>query len=142
MAPILTITLNPTIDIASEADLVRPTHKVRTFDERYDPGGGGINVARVVAELGGETEALFLAGCATGALLDDFLDRARIPRRLFQIAEPTRISFTVHERTRISLRRFRAYGQPGGARDVLLLPARHRKRVVGGERQPATRRAA
>lgn len=98
MAPILTITLNPTIDIASEADLVRPTHKVRTFDERQDPGGGGINVARVLAELGGETEALFLAGSATGALLDDLLEQAHIPRRSYQIAEPTRISFTVHER--------------------------------------------
>lgn len=98
MAAILTITLNPTIDIASEADLVRPTRKVRTVDERYDPGGGGINVARVVAELGDETEALFLAGGATGALLDDLLERARIPHRSFPIAGPTRISFTVHER--------------------------------------------
>ena len=48
MKPIVTLTLNPTIDAASKAETVRPTRKVRTFDERYDPGGGGINVARVI----------------------------------------------------------------------------------------------
>jgi 6-phosphofructokinase 2 len=53
MKPIVTLTLNPTIDAAAKAETVRPTHKVRTFDERYDPGGGGINVARVINELGG-----------------------------------------------------------------------------------------
>lgn len=95
---ILTITLNPTIDMTSETDLVRPTHKIRTSNERSDPGGGGINVARVVAELGGDVEALFLAGGATGALLDDLLERGNIRRRRFAIAASTRVSFTVHER--------------------------------------------
>lgn len=52
MKPIATITLNPAVDGASEADEVRPIRKVRTTHERYDPGGGGINVARVLAELG------------------------------------------------------------------------------------------
>ena len=98
MAAILTVTLNPTVDMSSEADLVRPTHKVRTFNERYDAGGGGINVARVVTTLGGEAEALFLAGGVTGALLDDLLARDRIRRRKFPINAPTRISFAVYER--------------------------------------------
>ncbi|NJO53697.1 MAG: hypothetical protein HC829_01645 [Bacteroidales bacterium] len=55
MKPIVTLTLNPSIDGAAEADTIRPTHKIRTSNERYYPGGGGINVARVVAELGGAT---------------------------------------------------------------------------------------
>ena len=66
MKPILTLTLNPTIDGASEADVVRPIHKVRTRNERFDPGGGGINVARVVTEVGGAAFALSHAGCAHG----------------------------------------------------------------------------
>lgn len=118
MAVILTVTLNPTIDIASEADLVRPTHKVRTFDERYDPGGGGINVARVTMALGGRAEALFLAGGVTGALLRDLLDRAGIPNRSFPIAEPTRISFTVHERQSGCEYRFVASGPMVGAAEI------------------------
>ena len=44
MARIVTLSLNPTIDVSSEADLVRPTHKIRTTNETYEPGGG-VNVA-------------------------------------------------------------------------------------------------
>ncbi|MYZ49240.1 2-amino-4-hydroxy-6-hydroxymethyldihydropteridine diphosphokinase [Propylenella binzhouense] len=97
VTPIVTLTLNPTIDGSSEAETVVPTHKVRTTNERYDPGGGGINVARVVHELGGEALAVALAGGATGALLDELLGREGIPRRLVRIAGHTRISYMVYE---------------------------------------------
>ena len=70
MPRILTLSLNPTIDVSSEAEVVRPTHKTRTEHEVFEPGGGGINVARVVRELGVEVEAVCLAGGASGVLLD------------------------------------------------------------------------
>jgi len=95
---ILTLTLNPVIDGACETDAVRHTHKVRTEHERYDPGGGGINVARVIDRLGGDVEALYLAGGATGAVLDELLDRSGVRRRRVNIADHTRISLAVHER--------------------------------------------
>lgn len=99
MKSIVTLTLNPSIDGSAQAETVRPIHKVRTVDERYDPGGGGINVARVVRELGGSTLALYLAGGATGAVLDDLLAAAAIPRRRFPIADHTRISHAVFEQS-------------------------------------------
>ncbi|QPC41938.1 1-phosphofructokinase family hexose kinase [Kaustia mangrovi] len=95
---VLAVALNPAIDMSSETETVHPTRKIRTSGERYDPGGGGINVARVAAELGGRPEALFLAGGATGALLEDLLDGAGIACHPVPIAGSTRISFTVHER--------------------------------------------
>ncbi len=64
MKPIVTLTLNPTIDGASETDRVRPVHKIRTTNERHYPGGGGVNVARVLAELGAESVPVYLAGGA------------------------------------------------------------------------------
>jgi 6-phosphofructokinase 2 len=97
MKPIVTLTLNPTIDGASEADVVRPIHKVRTRNERFDPGGGGINVSRVVRELGGETLAIYLAGGATGPVLDALLERRAVPRTVVPIKGHTRISQTVFE---------------------------------------------
>ena len=63
---IVTLTVNPAVDVAADAAEVRPVHKIRTFGDRYDPGGGGINVARVVHELGGDTLAMFAAGGVTG----------------------------------------------------------------------------
>lgn len=97
-AVITTLTLNPTIDLASEAAAVRPIHKVRTTNERQDPGGGGVNVSRVVRELGGETRAVILAGGVTGHFLDELLDEAGVPRRTVPIAGRTRISQTVLDR--------------------------------------------
>jgi 6-phosphofructokinase 2 len=97
MARIATLTLNPTIDGSSDAATVQPTHKVRTVNERFDPGGGGINVARVLARLGADVEAVYLAGGVTGPVLGGLLDRAGLPHRVVPIAGDTRISLAVHE---------------------------------------------
>jgi 6-phosphofructokinase 2 len=97
--PIITLTLNPSIDGSAQAEAVQPIRKVRTTDERYDPGGGGINVARVVQELGGTALAVYLGGGATGGVLDDLLDSAAIPRRRISIEDHTRISHAVYERS-------------------------------------------
>lgn len=99
MKTIVTLTLNPSIDGSAEADLVRPVHKIRTSDERYDPGGGGINVARVIRELGGPALAMYLAGGATGSVLDDLLETALIAHRRIPIEDHTRISHAVFERS-------------------------------------------
>lgn len=96
---ILTITLNPALDMSSEAHSVRPTRKIRTTKVRYDPGGGGINVARVIAEMGGQPEALFVAGGALGTFLDELLEAEGITRQLISSPGQTRLSFTVHDAT-------------------------------------------
>jgi 6-phosphofructokinase 2 len=97
MKSIVTLTLNPAIDGSSDALKVRHTHKIRTANQRYDPGGGGINVARVVERMGGKVRAIYLAGGATGGALDSLLDRDGIDRLCIDIVDHTRISQAVHE---------------------------------------------
>ena len=92
-----TLTLNPSIDVSSEAEKVEPEKKVRTCCERIDPGGGGINVARVLQRFGISVEAIFLAGGATGKAFDELLGRAGLARRAVWIADDTRTSLTIHE---------------------------------------------
>ncbi len=99
MKPIITLTLNPTIDGSASADVIQPIRKIRTTDERYHPGGGGINVARVIEELGGKACALYLAGGATGAILDDLLRSTGIAAERIAIKGYTRIAHTVFERS-------------------------------------------
>ncbi len=94
---ILAVALNPTIDVTSQVERVRPTIKIRTHDERQRPGGGGVNVARVIAELGGEPELLILAGGATGAMLKDALATSPIRLHIVPVAGLTRIAFMVRE---------------------------------------------
>src|SRR3546814_18511763 len=73
MPRIATFTLNPTLDHSSEAEAVTPVRKVRTTAGRYEPGGGGINVARVVQELGGDPVAVYFAGGFSGGALGGLL---------------------------------------------------------------------
>ena len=99
MRPIVTLTLNPAIDSSCQADEVGPVHKIRTFEERYDPGGGGINVARVIRELGGEAIAVYLAGGLTGQAFNRMLDAIGLQHRAVPISGDTRVAHTVFERS-------------------------------------------
>lgn len=98
MAEIVTLTMNPALDIATGAEAVVPTDKIRCGPPRYDPGGGGINVARVITTLGGEALAVFPAGGASGQALEALLKRDRIPSCRVPVSGSTRESFTVDER--------------------------------------------
>ncbi|QEE45273.1 1-phosphofructokinase family hexose kinase [Rhizobium sp. WL3] len=97
MTKILCLALNPAIDISSDAEVVRHTHKTRTHNQQQFPGGGGVNVARVIATLGGTCELMFLSGGATGELLEAMLKRLPIAGRPFPIQDPVRVAYAVHE---------------------------------------------
>ena len=118
MAQVLTVTLNPTVDVSSEAETVRPTRKTRLSCTRYDPGGGGINVARVVKVLGGDAEAVFLAGGEMGAFLDRLLGEEGLARRGFPFSGQTRIAYMVHEQTTGLEYRFIPQGSPVGLQEL------------------------
>ena len=110
MTRIVTLTLNPAVDLAWDAPHVQHTRKIRTTNEHYDPGGGGLNVARVVHALGGDATAIFLAGGVTGYFLQDLMAEAGVPCRTIPIAGRTRMSVTVHDRSDFAEYRFVAEG--------------------------------
>ncbi len=97
MKAIVTLTLNPAVDASSSTERVHPIRKIRTTSERFDPGGGGINAARVVTELGGRAFAVYLAGGVSGNVLDDLVRTAGLRFHRIQLAEPTRVSHVVYE---------------------------------------------
>lgn len=65
-AAILTLTLNPALDMATEVPTIVPGHKLRCTDPHLDPGGGGLNVSRAIKALGGDSLALVALGGLTG----------------------------------------------------------------------------
>jgi 6-phosphofructokinase 2 len=97
MSLIATLTMNPALDVTTRVDKLVPTHKLRCGEPRYDPGGGGINVARVLHRLGGETVAVFPAGGHTGAQIETLLREQGVPAAPVRIAGTTRESITVDE---------------------------------------------
>ena len=98
MQPIVTLTMNPALDIATATDRVVPTHKLRCAAPRYDPGGGGINVARAVHALGGDAVAIFPAGGAAGEMIRHLLDEEDVAYDAVAIVGFTRESLAVEER--------------------------------------------
>jgi len=97
MTDIVTITPNPAVDLSTSVERIIPVYKLRGTSQRRDPGGGGINVARVVKRLGGDVCAIYPVGGATGDLLRRLLDKEGVPSRTFAIAEETRENFYVSE---------------------------------------------
>lgn len=94
---IVTLTMNPALDITTSIDRVQSTEKLRCRPARYDPGGGGINVARIAQVLGAHAYAVFPAGGPTGGLVTALLSESDLPFRRIPIREATRESFTVNE---------------------------------------------
>jgi hypothetical protein len=52
MSDIVTVTLNPAIDVATSVERIVDTHKLRCALPRRNPGGSGVNVARMIHRLG------------------------------------------------------------------------------------------
>jgi 6-phosphofructokinase 2 len=97
MAAIVTLTMNPAIDLSTSVDRVVPVLKLRCAGLRRDPGGGGINVARVVRRMGSQVTAIYTAGGIIGRLLRTLVDREGLESIALQISAETREDFTVHE---------------------------------------------
>lgn len=97
MPPIVTLTMNPALDENSSVEYVFSDAKLRCEAPHQEPGGGGINVARAVARLGGEALAIYAAGGPSGDLLGTLLEREAVPRLVIPIAEWTRRNVNVRE---------------------------------------------
>jgi 6-phosphofructokinase 2 len=95
--PIVTLTLNPCIDESASIDRLVPDRKLRCGTPRYEPGGGGINVARAVRRLGGRALAVFPAGGPAGGLLRTLLEAEDVPHLALPVSGWTRENFNVRE---------------------------------------------
>ncbi len=95
MPSIVTLTLNPSIDISGTTASIVPVRKLRCTGVRREPGGGGINVARVISRLGGHSVALFPVGGSTGHLLRRMLDKEGVVSVAIESTADTRENFTI-----------------------------------------------
>jgi 6-phosphofructokinase 2 len=94
---IVTLTINPAIDIFVNVDRVQSTHKLRCSPPKRDPGGGGINVARVAHRLGADVTAIYPIGGQIGKLLHRLVEREDIASLVTPSHVETRENFTAYE---------------------------------------------
>ena len=92
---ILTITLNPTVDVDFIVNNLQPGGQYRTLPSRRSPGGSGINVSVTLRRLGISSIAMgFLAGF-NGAYLLDELRREKISTHFVHTTGETRINVCI-----------------------------------------------
>jgi 6-phosphofructokinase 2 len=108
--PIVTLTINPSLDISAEVATLEPTKKMRCRNVMMDPGGGGINVSRAITLLGGTSTAVFPAGGSTGRSIDSMLSEEDVKSLPVSIAGANRQNFAIVEKK--SGRQFR-FALPG-----------------------------
>lgn len=99
MTYFVTFTPNPALDLSTSVERLVEAHKLRCGAVLRHPGGGGINVARVLHRLGAEVRALYPAGGPTGERLHQLLSEEGVPDQPWTIEDETRENFTVHERS-------------------------------------------
>ena len=133
MPRIITLTPNPALDYAVEADFVEPNRKLRCRDPQSHPGGGGINVARAVSRLGGETLAIFTTAGIYGDALMHVVAAEKVPMLTVPVAGETRLAFHIQERAQGNEYRFNLPGAHLTADDAKnLLDAVRENAKTGG----------
>ncbi|MDX8354955.1 1-phosphofructokinase family hexose kinase [Cognatiyoonia sp. IB215182] len=120
-ADILTITLNPAVDLATHVAAVEAGPKLRCTTPRMDPGGGGVNVARAICKLGGSATALIACGGAMGDQLLNLLAAEDVPTLPVRVSGETRQSFAVTDDRDGAQYRFSVPGHPLTPTDAKLL---------------------
>lgn len=123
-AVILTLTLNPALDVSTDVAHVVPGEKLRCGAPALTPGGGGLNVSRAIQALGGQSLALVALGGATGAQMAGLLQAKGLQVEALQSPGETRQSLTVTETTSGQQYRFLLPGPDWGAGDQAQVFAR------------------
>jgi 6-phosphofructokinase 2 len=97
MKSIVSMTLNPAIDKSSSVAHVVAERKLYCAMPRFDPGGGGVNVARAIKKLGGESTLFYPIGGMTGEKLRELLDEEGLTQHPLPISGSVRENFAVLE---------------------------------------------
>ena len=130
---IVTVTLNPAVDHTLDLERFVPGDTNRVRQSRIDPGGKGINVSRVLRELGRESMAAGLSAGSLGRFVEHSLLEQGILCDFVHTKGQTRTNLTIvdetaHETTLLSYR-----GPEIDPRHVQTLESRLRRYISPGD---------
>jgi 6-phosphofructokinase 2 len=95
---VVTLTMNPSVDESTEVEHVVSEIKLRCGPLRAEPGGGGINVARVLRRFRRDPVAIYACGGLTGQRLRELVEAEGVRDAPVAIAGATRRNLNVSEK--------------------------------------------
>src|SRR5688572_11036881 len=107
---IITVTVNPALDKSAKVDGVKPGHKLKCHSIKYQPGGGGINISRVLKRLGIVSRCIYTEGGDQGEYLSELVLMEEIQTIIIPTRAWTRENLSVLDTTSSMQYRF---GMPG-----------------------------
>lgn len=107
---ITTLTINPSLDKSTHFTGLIAEQKIRCEKPRYDAGGGGINVSKAIAKLGGTSTCIFTSGGSSGEMLEELIVKENLESCVIKTKNWTRENFIAFENTSKAQYRF---GFPG-----------------------------
>ncbi len=107
---IITLTINPSLDKSTHFNSLIAEQKIRCEKPRYDAGGGGINVSKAIAKLGGSSTCVFTSGGSSGEMLEELIIKEGLESTVIKTKNWTRENFIAFENATKSQYRF---GFPG-----------------------------
>lgn len=107
---VITLTLNPSIDKTFSVDRMIPDRKLVGTDVRDYPGGGGVNVARVLSRFDVPVLAYWSDGGNIGQRLGKLLDAEKVSHEPVPVADDVRENYIILDKSTENLYRF---GMPG-----------------------------
>jgi 6-phosphofructokinase 2 len=94
---ITTLTLNPALDINTSIDCLVPEIKLRCEKPTYNPGGGGINISRVLKRMKLNSDTWFPEGGYTGKIISRLLIKEELLICPFHTNKATRENINIVE---------------------------------------------
>lgn len=109
---IVTVSMNPAVDMTLTVEQLAVDGVNRVVETRLDPGGKGINVAKMVKSLGGETLATGIIGGKNGEYICEQLDALGIPHDFVIGTGSTRTNYKISDRTLRTMTELNESGAP------------------------------
>lgn len=110
MSTIITLTFNPCVDKSTTINGLVPEKKLHCSPPVFGPGGGGINVARALKDLGVDATAIYPSGGYSGKFLNHLMEAEGLQFKAIETDTHTRENFIVLDKaTNLQYR----FGMPG-----------------------------
>jgi 6-phosphofructokinase 2 len=96
---IFTLTMNPSLDRYLYIDELIPDDSIRVKDTQEYAAGKGIDVSRVIKEIGGTSIAICPLGGSNGERMEFMLDNEKVLYAAVRVRHETRMNIIVQSRT-------------------------------------------
>jgi 1-phosphofructokinase family hexose kinase len=130
---IATVTLNPAIDQTLIVPKFVAGDTIRIQSSRFDPGGKGINVSRVIRQLGGDSVAMGFAPGGLGRYIEQTLENEGIDTDFVHTKGETRTNITIVDESRHMQTILSEPGPPTEREAVASLRRRLKRRLREGD---------